>query len=184
MAEKNIVETLASGRTSSTFLSIRGYRSASGEIADHTICFHMSYGSALERSIAALSEIVPADDTEATAKAELLASYQKSLEKVRSEPEVLGEVYDRVLDSKGAPIKGIKYHRQSGRLHIFGLAMAKKVLVPGTYSKEVKSKPLTIAKNRLRKSLPVERFRQFIVDPSHCEAIRFEGQTLTLTPDE
>lgn len=172
----SITNILATIRPSSTFLSLRGYTSAtSGEKADHSIVFHMSYATALEKSIAALETVVPADDLEAQAKSELLASYQKSRDKVTTEPlEILGEVYDRVLDNEGNHIKGIKIHRESGDLHIFGLALRKTVLVPGTY-KEVKSRPLTVAKDRLRKGLPVERFRQFIVKPGTYEAIRVEG---------
>lgn len=172
----SIIETLATIRPSSTFLSIRGYTSAtSGEKADHTICFHMSYQHALEKSIAALEAVIPADDLEAQAKGELLASYGKSLDKVKSEPlEVVGDHYDRIVLDNGEHLRGVKVHRESGDLHIFGLAMAKKVLTPGTY-KEVKSRPLTIAKDKLRKGLPVERFRQFIVKPGTYEAIRVEG---------
>lgn len=178
----SITNILAKLRPSSTFLSLKGYLSAtSGEIADHTICFHMSYGNALERSILMLEAFIPADDLEAQAKSELLASYAKSLDKVKSEPlEVVGDVYDRVLDTEGNHIKGIKVHRESGDLHIFGLAHSKRVIKPGTY-KEVKSRPLTIAKDKLRKGLPVERFRQFIVKPGQVEEIRVES--LTLLPE-
>lgn len=178
----SIIDTLSAIRPSSTFLSIRGYRSAtSGEVADHSIVFHMSYQSALERSIAALEAVIPACDLEATAKAELLASYQKSLDKVTTEPlEIIGDHYDRVLDAEGAPIKGIKIHKESGALHLFGLAHRKVVREKGTY-KEVKSRPLTIAKDKLRKSLPVERFRQFIIAPGSFEEMRVEN--LSVLPE-
>ena len=178
----SIIDILATLRPSATFLSIRGYRAASsGELADHSIVFHMSYGSALERSIALLSEVVPADDLEAQAKAELLTSYGKSLDKVRTEPlEVVGDHYDRVIGADGEHIKGIKIHKESGALHLFGLAHRKVVREKGTY-KEVKSKPLTIAKDKLRKGLPVERFRQFIIAPGSFEEMRVEN--LSVLPE-
>jgi hypothetical protein len=178
----SIIETLATIRQSSTFLTLKGYKSAtSGEVADHQIVFHMSYQSALEKSITALETVIPADDLEAQAKSELLASYQKSLDKVRTEPlEVVGDHYDRVLDAEGNHIKGCKVHRESGELHLFGLALRKTVLIPGTY-KEVKSRPLTLAKDKLRKGLPVERFRQFIIKPGQVEEIRIEN--LSLLPE-
>lgn len=178
----SIIDTLSALRPSSTFVTLKGYKSAtSGEVADHQIVFHMSYQSALEKSIAALEAIIPSDDLEATAKSELLASYGKSLDKVKSEPlEVVGDHYDRVLNADGEHIKGIKVHRESGELHLFGLALRKTVLVPGTY-KEVKSRPLTIAKDRLRKGLPVEKFRQFIIKPGQVEEIRVEN--LSVLPE-
>ena len=177
----NIIAALSALRPSSTFVTLRGYRAESGEVADHQIVFHMSYGSALQRSILMLEAVVPADELEAQAKAELLASYQKSLDKVEGEPlEVLGEHYDRVLDPSGAPIKGIKVHKESGALHLFGLAYRKTVLQAGTY-KATNKRPLTLAKDKLRKGLPVERFRQFIVKPGQVEEIRVEN--LSLLPE-
>lgn len=175
----SIIETLATIRPSSTFVTLKGYKSAtSGEVADHQIVFHMSYQSALEKSIAALETVVPADDLEAQAKGELLASYRKSLDKVKSEPmEIVGDHYERVIDADGNHVKGCKVHRESGELHLFGLALRKTVLVPGTY-KEVKRRPLTIAKDKLRKGLPVERFRQFIIAPGSFEEMRVENLSL------
>lgn len=174
----SIVEALSSIRPSSTFLSLRGYRSESGELADYQLAFHMSYKSALERSIAAVEAHVPADDLEAQAKSEVLASYRASLAKIEAGEEPENDVYDRVLDATGTPIKGIKYHRESGKLHLYGLLVRKATIEPGN-RKEVKSRPLTIAKDALRKLGPVSRFRQFIVDPAHVSVVVVEGQTLT-----
>lgn len=173
----SIIETLSAIRPSSTFLSLKGYRSESGELADYQIAFHMSYGSALERSILHLEAVVPAIDLEAQAKSELLASYRKSLARVESEPlELVGDHYDRVM-VEGAHVKGIKIHRESGKLHLFGLLIRKTVREPGEW-KATNKRPLTVAKDKLRKGLPVERFRQFIIDPSQLEAIRVEKMVI------
>ena len=173
-----LYETLSALRPSSTFVSVRGYRSAeSGELADYQIAFHMSYGAALRRSIEAVEAYVPADDTEAQAKGEVLASYRTSLDKVENEPlEVVGEHYDRIVVD-GAHVKGVKIHRDSGKLHLFGLLVRKTVREPGSF-KEVKSKPLTVAKNKLRKLGPVAKFRQFIFDPAHVECIAVERMVI------
>lgn len=178
----SLIETLASIRPSSTFVTLKGYTSAeSGEVADYQIVFHMSYGNALERSLSMLEGYIPADDLEAQAKVELVNSYQASLDKVRSEPlEIIGEHYDRVLDSEGTPIKGIKIHKESGALHMFGLLHRKTVITPGTF-KPTKKRPLTVAKDKLRKLCPVDRFRQFIVKPGQVAAINVEN--LSLLPE-
>ena len=174
-----IIDTLSKVRPSSTFLSLRGYRSAeSGELADYQLAFHMSYGAALRRSIEAVEAHVPCDDLHATAKAEVLASYRSSLAKIESGEESVGDAYDRVLDAEGTPIKGIKYHRETGKLHLYGLLVRKATIEPGTY-KSSNKRPLTIAKDALRKLGPVSRFRQFIIDPSHVSVVVVEGQTLT-----
>jgi hypothetical protein len=171
----SVIQELSKIRASSTFLSLRGYRSAeSGELADFQISFHMSYASALERSILALEAIVPGDDLQAKAKQELLSSYKKSLDKVKSEPlEVLGDHYDRVIGADGEHIKGIKIHKETGTLHLFGLLVNKRVLEPGTF-KASNKRPLTVAKDKLRKLVPVSKFRQFIIDPAHVECIAVE----------
>lgn len=174
----SVIETLSKIRPSSTFLSIRGYRSAeSGELADYQLSFHMSYESALERSIAALEVYVPENDLEVLAKNELLASYRNSLLKVQSEPlEVVGEHYQRIIvDNK--PVKGIKIHSETGKLHLFGLLVNKRVREPGTF-KATNKKPMTIIKDKLRKLGPLNKFRQFIIDPSHVEAINVENVTI------
>lgn len=177
-----IVETLATIRPSSTFLSLHEYRSATtGEVADHQIVFHTSYGNALERSLEILEAFPAGEGLEAQAREELIASYRKSLDKVRGEPlEVIGEHYDRVLDGEGNPIRGCKIHRGSGELHLFGMHLRKRVIVPGVY-KEVKSRPLTLAKDKLRAGLPVEKFRQFIIREGQVREIRVES--LTILPE-
>ena len=177
----SIIESLAGLRSSSTFLVLKGYRSESGELADYQIVFHMSYEAALKRSLMQLSTLVPADELEAQAKQELVASYSKSLEKVQSEPlEVLGEVYDRVLDKDGNVVKGVKVHKDTGVLYLFGLAHQKVVREPGVY-KQVNKRPLTVAKDKLRKGLPVERFRQFVIKSGQVESISVEN--LSLLPE-
>lgn len=169
-----IIATLATLRPASTFLSLRGYRSAeSGELADYQIAFHMSYKSALERSILAVEAHVPADDIEVQAKGEVLASYRASLAKIEAGEEPVGDAYDRVTDADGAHVKGVKIHRESGKLHLFGLLVNKRVREPGTF-KAVNKKPLTVAKDKLRKLGPVAKFRQFIIDPAHVECIAVE----------
>lgn len=172
----NLVDKLATIRPDSTFLSIRGYISAtSGEIANFQIAFHMSYKNALERSVIALEATIPENDIQSLAKTELLASYAKSLDKINNEPlEILGEHYDRVLDLEGNPIKGIKFHSETGNLHLFGLLVKKTVLVTGTH-KPVNKRPLTIEKDILSKELPVSRFRQFIIKPGSYNEIRVEN---------
>lgn len=174
----SVIETLSKIRPSSTFLSIRGYRSAeSGELADYQLSFHMSYESSLERSIAALEVYVPENDLEVLAKNELLASYRNSLSKVQSEPlEVVGEHYHRII-AEGKHIKGIKIHSETGKLHLFGLLVNKRVREPGTF-KATNKKPMTIIKDKLRKLGPLNKFRQFIIDPSHVEAINVESMTI------
>lgn len=183
MNQEQFVAELAKLRTSSTFLTLKGYRSESGEIADINIVFHVSYKNALLRSIGILEAVVPNDELEAQAKRECIASYMSSLDKIETTPiEEIEDSYRRFTDSNGKYIKGVKLHEQTGVLHIYGLVTQKRVIMPGLY-KKVNSKPLTIAKDKLRRLCPVSKFRQFRITEDQVDSISVEGINL-LPPDE
>lgn len=175
---QDIIETLASLRPNATFLSLKGYTNSANEVSDQQIVFHFSYENALKKSIAILNSTSTDSDLSLQAKTELLASFQASLSKIETTPiSEIEDGYTRFSDDNGNHIKGIKYHTATNSLHIFGLVHRKTVKIPGTY-KQVKSKPLTIEKNRLRKLCPVSKFRQFIVNPANVQKITVEGISL------
>jgi hypothetical protein len=182
MDQYAFVIELSKIRSSSTFLSLRGYRSQSSEIADYTLCFHMSYKNALEKSIATLEAMSLSNDIDRQAREELLASYRKSL----SNPEPIEEresAYDYFVNDDGSTVKGIKIHRDTGTLHIYGLLHQKRVLMPGIPKKPINSKPLTIAKRRLESVCSVGRFRQFKITSENVDSISVENMNL-LPPEE
>jgi hypothetical protein len=176
MNTQQFIKTLSKLRPSSTFLTLKGYSNEHGEVADYSIVFHISYRSALERSILMLESLVPENDLEAQAKNELLLSYNNSLNKIEdfSIEEMEDNTYSHFKDENGNYIKGIKLHNTTDILHLYGLVANKRILIPGDY-KEVKSRPLTLAKNKLKKNLPVNRFRQFKILPSQVEEINVEN---------
>lgn len=178
MDQQAFVSELAKLRTSATFLALKGYRNEHGEVADYSIIFHMSYENALKRSLLALESVVPADDMEATAKRELIDGYSKSLEKVLTVPiEEIDDAYTRFFDADGSYIKGVKLHTATSVLHLYGLVNTKRVLVPGVYPKRNK-RELTLAKEKLRKLCPVDKFRQFKILPSQVESLSVENLSL------
>lgn len=182
MDQNAFVSELAKLRPSSTFLTLKGYRNEKSEVADHNIVFHISYENALKRSLLALESVVPADDTEAVAKRELIEGYQKSLEKLATSPlEERDDGYTRFVDDNGEYIKGMKLHTETGVLHLYGLLNAKRVIIPGQY-KPTNKRALTIAKDKLRKLCPVDRFRQYKLTADRVESISVENLSL-LPPD-
>lgn len=183
MDQKAFVAELAKLRPSSTFLTLKGYRNESSEVADFSIVFHMSYESALKRSIAALESIVPEDPLEAVAKTELIDGYNASLNKMAVTPiEEIDDAYTRFFDENGKYIKGVKLHTETNILHLYGLVNSKRVIIPGNYPKRNK-RALTIAKDKLRKLCPVDKFRQFKIDPSYVDVISVENLSL-LPPNQ
>lgn len=183
MNNNDFVSELAKLRPSATFLSLIGYRNESNEVADYSIIFHISYENALKRSLMILESIIPADEFEAQAKQELMDGYYKSINKIAETPiEEVDDVYTYFVNEDGNYIKGIKLHTQTNILHLYGLVNAKRVIIPGQY-KHTNKRPLTKAKDKLRKMVPVNRFRQFIIKPSKLEKISVEGLHL-LPPND
>jgi len=175
MDHQQFVAELGKLRTSSTFLTLKGYRSESGEVSDFSIVFHISYKNALLRSIAKLEALVPADELEAQAKEECLSSFMESLDRIQSTPiEEADDTYRHFTDSNGTYIKGVKLHEETNTLHLYGLVVHKKVLMPGLH-KTKNRKPLTAAKNRLRRMCPVGSFRQFKINPDQLDSISVEN---------
>jgi hypothetical protein len=171
---EKFISKLASLRKSSTFLTLKGYRSETGEVADYSLVFNMSYKNALRRSILELDKFIPSNPLEETAKKELMHSFSKSLSSSNEEKH-----YEQVKDGDGNVIKGIKIHKESGTLHLYGLIVHKKVIMPGE-KKIVNHKELTVIKNKLRANLPVSKFRQFKLLADQLDTISVDKKSFNL----
>jgi hypothetical protein len=183
MDQNQFVTELSKLRPSSTFLTVKGYRNEASEIADYSIVFHMSYENALKKSIETLAALDLQTDLEKQARAELIDSFNKSLAKGASDAalEERDPVYSYFKDESGNYVKGVKYHEATGTLHLYGLVVHKRTLLPGIYASKNK-KPLTIAKDKLRHLTPVGKFRQFKITPEQVDSITV--QNVSLLPPE
>ena len=181
MNKIQFVNELAKLRPASTFLSVLGYRNAFSEVSNYNIIFHMSYESALKRSIKILQDTVTDNDMQAQAKQELLTSFNQSLLKVKTPIEEIDDAYTRFFDTDGKYIKGVKMHTETGALHLYGLIVNKRILMPGMYPVDTR-KTLTVIKDKLRESTPVGKFRQFKILPTQVDLISVEN--LKLLPPE
>jgi hypothetical protein len=177
MNYEEILSAFARIRPSSTFLILNGYKSKSGEVTNRTISFHVSYTSALQRSIAGLESMGVLFGIEEVARQELLASYSKSL---ASGSAAIEYPYSAVY-SEGKPIIGVKAHRETQTVYLYGMQIAdkKRVLVPADYPAKDTRAAKTIAKNRLSAQLPVSKWRTFILSPETIREIRVEKMRLS-----
>lgn len=172
------VSELSKIRPSATFLNLQNYQNEAGEVADFNIIFHISYESALKKSILILQTLVPENDLQAQAKDECLNSFQKSLSSMKETPlEEKEDAYQHFQDESGQYIKGVKLHLESKTLHLYGFVNNKVVKTAGSY-KKVNSAPLTLEKNKIRKFCPVSKFRQFKMLSSQVESISVQGMHL------
>lgn len=179
MNKDQFVTELAKLRPASTFLTLKGYRNEASEVSDFSIAFHISYKTALERSQALLKEMELSTDLEKVARDELLFSFQRSLNKLEDLTiEEIEPNYQRFYDEEGNEIKGVKLHKGSDTLYLYGLVLWKRVLIPGYYKERGESTPLTVAKQKLRYLTPVGKFRQFKITPYQVDRISVENLSL------
>lgn len=183
MDNQTFVTELSKLRPGSTFLTVRGYKNEAGEIADYSLAFHFSYENALKKSIETLAALDLKEALEVQARNELLNSFAMSLQRGVASPELEDRdpTFTYFKGEDGNYVKGVKLHTKTDILHLYGLVVFKRILMPGMYPK-VNSKPLTIAKNKLRYLTPVGKFRQFHITSSQVDSIAVEN--LRLLPPE
>ena len=179
MNQKHFVSELSKLRPCSTFLTLLGYQNAASEVADYNLIFHFDYKNAVSRSLTMLQDVEVTAPLEVQAKQDILESLQRSLRRFKnSSVEELDDIYEYFTDKHGAYVKGIKRHRKTGVLYLYGLVNSKRVIVPGFYSDRSES-DLSKTKRKLRQTLPVSKYRSFIVAPDKFDSISVEGKHFT-----
>lgn len=168
-------KVLSSVKPGSTFLTVHNYVNSMGEVADYSIVFHIDYLKAVERSLDVLQSYKPTKMAVAgkpytleqlkAAKVQVIDSLKKSL----SGSHTQTDAYDSV-EVNGNTIPGVKLHSKDDALHLFGLRVWKNVVHSGNYPKDTRQ-PLTVAKDDLRKMLPVGKFVQFKLTPGKFDKL-------------
>jgi hypothetical protein len=165
------------------FASLTYLSKKHGELARYTANFGFSYHQIVEKSVTALEILISEnetvwDSTWKLAAAELLESFKNTLAAhARGEQNEAYTKKDQYIPLGG----GANLNTSDNSIQLFGLVLTKKVLVEGVYPK-VNSAPKTIAKNKIRKMLPVGNFREFAIDLSQVEQMKINGNTIEI-PD-
>lgn len=164
----------------STFLSIMGYRNASSEVANYSINFNIDYKNALKNSITYLNKYVATSDLEEKARIELISGFKKSLLK---SPEELAKTdsthYEQFVNADNQVIKGLKLHKKSNEVHLFGLVVHKKVLMPGSYKEKNYGDEYAKVKDQLRAKTSVGKFRQFKINADQVNKVSVNKISIT-----
>lgn len=168
-------KAVAKSPTGVSFVSIKGYTNQQGEVADHVFNIGADYGKAKEADIKFLQEL---DVTKGQwnssmklmieAKADLIKDLTKP-DEVRSQAQA--DAYTHIC-------KGVKVHNDKGTLYVYGNRVNKVVHVEGNYPVK-NSRPLTVAKDELRKLLKTGKFRQFIM--AEATSFKANGETLEVS---
>jgi len=150
-----------------------------GSIARYTLNLGFKYISLLEKSIQELQAKIDLNEflgESLLAANEVMNSLQKSL--LAHNNGTQNEDYTR----KGlmTPLgNGVSINHDDS-IQIFGLVQSKKIISEGTPKKEVKSKPITILKNQIKKDLPISKFREFALDKDAMQVMRINGDTIEI----
>lgn len=181
---KQIIDAIRAQAGKAQFVSLTYRAKSSGELARYTAILGANYHNLIEKSKLAL-ELTP--ETEivalgidssiaAQAKADVLTSFAKTLA-----AHANGEQNaDYTKRGQYSPLgNGLNLNTTDFSIQLFTLVQSKVVIEPGEH-KKVNSKPLTIAKNKITKMLPIGKFREFAVDAGNFQNVRLQGETLVL----
>ena len=180
---KRVVALKGARIASLTYLSKKA-----GELARYTANFGFSYIQVVEKSITELEILIAENEARKAsaefiwspvteqAVAELMASLKESVA-----AHARGE-QNSAYTKKGMYIplgNGASLNTNDNTIQLFGLVLTKKVIVEGNYP-HVNSAPKTIAKNRIRKLLPIGNFREFALDNSQVAQMKVNGDTIEI----
>lgn len=165
------------------FVSIE-YTNTKGETSRQVLNVGIAYQAVLENSFNVLNQIdrdkikqeAVAQGIDAAVVDQAFADVEASLSARISRPEQI-DIAD--VSSFTTLSKGIKMHQQTNELYLSGQVVSKTIITPGTY-KEVKSRPLTLAKKMIEKHLPVSKYRSLKISPTQIHSVRSQGTTLVI----
>jgi hypothetical protein len=164
--------SLLDGNKAARFVGLTYRAKETGELARHTILLNAKRNSMLKHDVATLTALRPSlTGLDLQACDELIASMNKSLNGTQDAYTKAGYYDGQGNGNVQVSVKAVAYVR--------GYSVGKTVLEKGTY-KTVNSRPLTIAKDKLRKGLKNTRCREFIIKAENFVMARHDGRTILI----
>lgn len=191
--EKN-VKLLVTAKTikGTSFVGVRDYENKQGEVSNYTINVGITYENVLKNDFNSLKEkqnlIIEKLEKDyeliliEKAYKEIYTSLEKRLsdeqikEQLRAENDKTIAQSDAQINAYISLAKGVKLHKDSLQLHVFGLVVKKTILQPIEY-KQTNSRELTIVKNKIEKicEFKQSKYRTFIFNKAE---VKMQGITL------
>lgn len=190
--KKAVVTAVAKTIKGTAFIGVRGYTNKEGEISNYLVIGGISYEKALEHDFNALKtkQIEVIAELEKTYSKEVITkaftNVYESLEKRLSSEEVKealraqGDKTIRQSDAQSEAYitlaKGVRLHKETQQIHIFGM-VAKKTVLKAIEYKATNSRELTIVQNKIKKlcEFKQDKIRTFIFDKAE---IKLQGVTI------
>lgn len=143
-----------------------------GETSRRVMIIGASYKRLVEDSLLALQlDRRSMTGIEAIAADEMIASFKATLDGTQEGYTKQG-LYVKVAN-------GVQLNLNDGTLELAGLEQSKVVLQEGVY-KTVNSAPKTLAKAKLRKGLPIGRYKTLCLDTGQFKSAKLNGETIEL----
>lgn len=158
------------------FMSFLYTSKGTGETSKYLINFGIDYHNACAEDKVLLESYIPKDTLEETAKAEMLQSLNETLTNGVSSSYTNADTFVQIG-------KGIRQHKETNELYVWGFVESKEQVAPPTNPKKpVNSRPLTLAKREIEKACNFKRmkFGQFILNPSNIAGITTCGEHIEI----
>ncbi|MBM3194075.1 MAG: hypothetical protein FJZ59_07590 [Chlamydiae bacterium] len=174
-----ILEKIASQAGLARFASFTYVSRSTGEVAKYIVQLGFNYRNVLQKSIDQLEidrQIMCGLSRQAAD--EIMESLKASLNKTQTK-YTKKDIYETYKDASGKTVHGIKINQNDSSIKIFGLITNKFPISPAIFpAKEVENSPLVKEKNKIKKDLPIGRFREFALDG--LATARLDGETLVM----
>lgn len=170
-----------------SFISVNGYENSAGEIANLIINTNISVKNAKVKDLETLKNVTEKDIADISLSSgigiDVLNSALSELV-TKAEQNLSEKIEDRSTQSKAQAdtyihlTPAIKMHKETLQIYVTGMRERKTVIKPGEY-KKVNSRPLTLAKNAIKRhcDLRMEKYRTFKI--GNMNEIKINGDTLS-----
>ena len=188
------LELLVTAKTikGTSFVGIRTYENKQGEVSNYTLNAGITYENVLKNDFNSLKEnqtkiiqeleknhsisLIEQAYKEIYTSLEKRLSDEQTKEQLRAENDKTIAQSDAQINAYISLAKGVKLHKDSLQLHVFGLVVKKTILQPIEY-KKTNSRELTIIKNKIEKlcEFKQSKYRTFIFNKAE---VKIQGITL------
>lgn len=170
-APNNLIEDLKTAlKNGANFVSFMYKSKGTGDTSIFNVNLNVDYQRSKSEDLEKIRAYEPTDELEKEAKESILNPKERKT--------IKGDPYENLG-------KGIKLNKSNNAIHIIGWVENKEAMARGEMErKEVKSRPLTIAKNNLMKKLqlksmgPTRKIRNFILEPENISGLKIKGNLI------
>lgn len=169
------------------FINLNGYINEAGEVANHNILVNINVMNAKKTDNEILHNTNVEVISKKSAKTFALDIFNLALSEmiISSDKNISENKEDRTAQSQAQTDayiqigKGLKLHKETGLIHIFGFKNKKKILTPGVY-KPVNSSDKTLAKKEITKVLNLRSGKFHTFKIAQIESVNMENNTLNI----